>query len=162
METKTYTTIDRSEKGWPSGPWDSEPDKMQWPDDSTGLPCLAVRHSRSGHWCGYVGVAEGHRYFGAGYDDVSVDVHCGLTFAGPCQPGETEHKGICHVPGPGDPDQVWWLGFDCAHCDDASPQDFKHAEERGYPFIIHPDEKYRDLAYVQEQCRQLAAQLASA
>ena len=38
METKTYTTIDRAALGWPAGPWDGEPDKVQWPDAATGLP----------------------------------------------------------------------------------------------------------------------------
>jgi hypothetical protein len=28
---------------WPPGPWDSEPDDLRWRDDSTGLPCLALR-----------------------------------------------------------------------------------------------------------------------
>lgn len=146
---------------YPPGPWDSEPDKVQWPDPDTGLPCLAVRHERMGFWCGYVGLAEGHPYFGKGYDDVPVEVHGGLTFADACHPGKSEAYGICHVPAAGEPDHVWWLGFDCGHAYDASPSDYQRAVENKHqwPWAVSADEEYRTLAYVREQCAQLARQL---
>ena len=159
METKTYTTIDRAALGWPAGPWDGEPDKVQWPDATTGLPCLAVRSPSGGHWCGYVGVAEGHPWYGKDYNSEGVrdsDVHGGLTFADKCQPYENEAQGICHTPEPGEPDHVWWFGFDCAHAWDLSPQDKKKEAERGYS----DGRPYCTLAYVQQQCAKLAAQVA--
>lgn len=162
METKTYTTIDRVAAGWPSGEWDSEPDKMQWPDEATGLPCLAVRNSRSGNWCGYVGVAPGHPLHGKDYDEADIEVHGGLTFAGGCSHGADESVGICHTPGRGEPDTVWWLGFDCHHAWDFTPLDVKYANERGYPFTIRDDEHYRTLDYVRQECARLAAQVAQA
>ena len=161
METKQYTTIDRAALGWPSGPWDGEPDKVQWPDAATGLPCLAVRHGRRGNWCGYVGVPEGHRCYGADYSSDctnDLEVHGGITFGDKCQPGEDESRGVCHVPGAGEP-EVWWLGFDCAHAWDWSPGEEKDAE-RGYPFLRLSDQVYRALPYVQRQCAALAEQLA--
>lgn len=165
MEMKEWTTIDRS--GWPQGPWDGEPDKVQWPDEKTGLPCLAVRQNNLGHWCGYVGVAEGHPAFQKDYDDVLIgdewpSVHGGLTFAGLCRPhGDDHSKGICHIPGPGEPDKVWWLGFDCAHAGDYGPYDAKRAEAGGIWALI-PDDQYRTLSYVKGECAALATQLASA
>ena len=159
METKTYTTIDRAALGWPAGPWDGEPDKMQWPDKITGLPCLALRHPHRGNWCGYVGVAEGHPIYGKDSDEACFDVHGGVTFAELCLPGETEAHGICHVPAPGEPEHVWWLGFDCSHAWDFAPQDKKYEIERGYPYTLMVDQQYRTLAYVQEQCAHLAQQL---
>ena len=159
METKTYTTLDRAALGWLSGPWDGEPDKIQWPDEATGLPCLAVRHPYLGHWCGYVGVAAGHPMHGKGYEDVDIDAHGGLTFAEPCSPGSTEGHGVCHIPAPGEPEHVWWFGFDCAHSGDYSPQEARRAIALGYRFKIRPHQKYRTLRYVQQQCAALAAQL---
>lgn len=154
METKTYTTINRAALGWPPGPWDGEPDKVQWPDAATNLPCLAVRHPTSGHWCGYVGVAEGHPMFRKGWDDAyHLGMHGGPTFAKMCQPGESEETGVCHIPGLGEPEHVWWIGFECAHSGDLSPYDAMRAWDR-------PFGEYRPLAYVQDQCRNLAAQLA--
>jgi hypothetical protein len=161
--------IDKST--WGVGPWQSEPDKVQWTDEQTGLPCLAVRTPWSGNWCGYVGVAEGHPAFGVGYgaadklapeDDDGyrgLRVHGGLTFADFCQEG-AEETGICHVPQPGQPERVWWLGFDCAHCDDLSPATFVTAGER-YRQVMrsNPRYAYRTLEYVQGECANLARQL---
>lgn len=161
METKTFTTIDRSALEWPSGPWDGEPDKMQWPDDATGLPCLAVRNRRHGNWCGYVGLPPGHAVHGKDYQNAPYfDVHGGLTFAGPCSPGEDEARGICHTPAPGEPDHVWWLGFDCAHSGDASPYNYVMERRHGGCWAVSGD-TYRTLAYVRRECAELAAQIAA-
>lgn len=157
-----WTWIDRAANGWPSGPWDGEPDKMHWKDEATGLDCLAVRNPRLGHWCGYVAVAEGHPMFGKSMnyeDDFDFEVHGGITFADFCQETESEDRGVCHVPYPGDPDRVWWLGFDCAHGWDSSPSDAKYADEHGHPFT-REDENYKSIGYVRAECRSLAAQLA--
>lgn len=54
-----YDVYDKS--GWGDGPWQKEPDKAQWLDEATRLPCLAVRNNVSGTLCGYVGVPPGHR-----------------------------------------------------------------------------------------------------
>src|SRR5437868_461399 len=93
----------------PPGPWDNEPDRLEW--RHAGLPCLMNRN-RSGVWCGYVAVPPGHPFHGASYDDertYDLPSHGGLTFSSTCS-GE-----ICHVPQPGEPDDVWWFGFDCNH-----------------------------------------------
>ena len=169
---RTYTTVDKSE--WGDGPWQDEPDKVQWKDEATGLPCLAKRHGRAGHWCGYVGVPEGHPAFGKDYDDVRVatddgwpDAHGGLTYAAHCQEGD-EAEAICHIPDPGEPDHVWWLGFDCAHSGDLSPGyaalDRKRYEETGDSLWLSRGsyESYRDLRYVRGVVRRLAGQLAEA
>jgi hypothetical protein len=79
------------------GEWNSEPDKIQWVDEATGLDCLMHR-GPGGFWCGYVGVAEGHPAFGKDYDSVGVEVHGGLTYADFCQDTGDESHGICHVP----------------------------------------------------------------
>lgn len=163
MQAIQYITIDKS--NWQPGPWQSEPDKLQWPDPSTGLPCLMVRGPHGG-WCGYVGVPEGHRYFGVGYDDVPVEAHGGLTFADHCQKTDHESKGICHVPDEGEPDHVWWLGFDCAHAGDMSPGSDSRLPEHLRALISCPwnasgYEEYRDMDYVKAEVTKLAAQLAS-
>lgn len=125
---------------WGAGPWDEEPDRVEWRDEATGLPCLALRHERLGHWCGYVAVPPGHPAHGRGYDDVPAEVHGGLTYAEKC------HGQVCHKPAPGEPEDAWWLGFDCAHGWDLSPGLYRSA-------------LYRDLPYVQAECAALARQL---
>lgn len=163
--THEYRTEDKT--SWGPGPWQDEPDKAQWTDEATGLPCL-MKRNRSGALCGYVGVPEGHPVFGVAYDDVRVpdadgdldwpDVHGGLTYANHCQEGP-EERTICHIPAPGEPDSVWWLGFDCAHYRDLSPA--FAAIDRAQGLGLFAEEEYRTLGYVQSQCARLARQLAA-
>lgn len=141
------------------GPWDSEPDKVQWIDPATGLDCL-IHRNPGGALCGYVGVPPGHPCHGRGYNAVhdmlpGLRVHGGLTFSDSCALEESaDGHGICHVPEPGRPADVWWLGFDCAH--------------EGLRGDLVPrggwcpsGAVYRDLAYVRDQVTSLARQLAA-
>lgn len=170
MEHKTWTTMDKT--SWGPGPWQDEPDKIQFSDERTGLPCL-IKRNPLGALCGYVGVSEGHPWFGQGYDDARLvddvypEVHGGLTFADFCQEGDEAHT-ICHIPGPGEPDRVWWLGFDCNHAFDLAPA--MRAREREYfpPALLNlrswldMSETYKDIAYVKDQCALLALQAQAA
>src|SRR5262245_29921583 len=164
MEQREYRTTDRT--GWPRGPWDQEPDKVQWSDQTTGLPCLAVRHLAWGHWCGYVGVPPGHPYHGKPTSDLQdLNVHGGLTYADRCmQPNEShpdvEATGICHVPGPGEPHDVWWLGFDCHHAFDLAPLYGRALPPHLQLMNSRMDHTYRTLEYVRTQCASLAVQLS--
>lgn len=135
----------------PPGPWNDEPHKIQGVDDATKLPCLIVR-GPMGALCGYSGVYPDHPFYKAKYADVDVEVHGGLTFADGCAHSEDESQGICHVPEPGTSDNVWWFGFDCAHCFDLMPGIFN---------LLRPTERdvYRDVPYVAAQVTSLAAQL---
>jgi hypothetical protein len=153
MSEKTWTHKDSQRASLPVGPWDIEPDKVQWIDRETDLDCMAVRNAM-GAWCGYVGVPPGHRFYGVDYNDVPVWVHGGLTFGSYCQEDPRgEAYGVCHTPEPGRPANVYWLGFDCAHSFDLIPTmlDYGLETERKWP--------YRDLNFVREQCTSLAAQL---
>lgn len=157
METIEYRTKDKTT--WGDGPWQDEPDKRQWQDPATGLACLIVRNH--GAWCGYVGVPEGHPAHGKGYDDTGLlEVHGGITFAGACSHG-AEDSAICHKPGPGEPDTVWWIGFDCNHAFDLDPERVARYRDRGDLWKPMGDEVYRDINYVTDEVTQLAAQLAN-
>lgn len=176
METIEYQTNPKIlREGWPEGPWNEEPDKIQFEDEATGYPCLIVRN-RMGALCGYVGVPAGHRFHGVGYDDVRVGdsaeyddanyppAHGGLTFADKCHEGVPEGEGICHIPGPGEPDDPWWLGFDTAHGDDVIPgmlamdEKYGTAGSRSY----WSDGTYKDVAYVKRNIAELAEWLKAA
>jgi hypothetical protein len=129
------------------GPWQAEPDREEW--RHLGIVCLAARNVRHGNWCGYVAVPPGHPWHGQSYGQLEdVEIHGGLTYAAPC-------KGhICHVPQPGEPDDVWWLGFDCAHSDDLIP--FLELERESEPFAP----EYKTLAWVKAETERLAEQVA--
>ena len=156
MKTIEYRTQDKST--WGPGPWQDEPDKVQWRDEATGLPCLIVRN-RMGAWCGYAGVSNGHPLFGESGDEIhSLDCHGGVTFTGHCQP-EAETDGICHLVEDGEDDHVWWLGFDCNHYQDHAPKMRADSLNRGTDDYWSNYEVYRDMAYVTDEVRELAKQL---
>lgn len=152
--------------GWPSGPWDDEPDKIQWLDEATGFPCLIVRN-RMGGLCGYVGVPRGHRFYKVGYDAVSIGdemeynennyppAHGGLTFSNKCLEGP-ENGTICHVVEEGEDDDAWWLGFDCSHYMDITPRMLMLDAEFGFQ---KEHGSYKDVAYVKQNVAELAAWL---
>lgn len=177
MQTKQYTTIDKST--WPRGPWDHEPDKVQWQDPATGLPCLIDR-KEMGIFCGYVGVPPSHPWYGKSYShpigectqycdkgaeaeedrhschciDSKLEAHGGVNFSDQCSPDATESSGVCHVPEPGEPDNVWWFGFDCAHAWDLCPAMAERIRLIG-------EGTYRNLEWVRNEVTHLAAQLAA-
>jgi hypothetical protein len=143
---------------WVPGEWQGEPDKVQWIDDATGLDCLIVRN-RLGALCGYVGLPPGHPMYGQDYDNVRgadgdwPNVNGGLTFAGPCMESDDPAQGVCHVPVEGRPDNVWWVGFDCAHAYDWVPGMGEHS---------FGDSTYKSLRWVESETRSLARQMAVA
>jgi len=160
MEVREYRSVDKS--SWGPGPWQDEPDKRQWQDPATGLPCLIVR-GPMGAWCGYVGVPRGHPYYKVSYHDLpdDIEVHGGITFSNHCdpRPQAVEH-GICHIPGEGESDDVWWLGFDCAHAFDYMPgmDPVVRRVQDKFP-ELHALDTYRDIAWVSAEVERLAAEL---
>jgi hypothetical protein len=165
MENATAAPIDKST--WGAGPWQDEPDRVDFV--AHGFACLALRHPNCGHWCGYVGVPREHPAYGKGYDDLYFEVHGGLTYAHVCD------RMICHVPAPGMPEDVWWLGFDFAHGFDLSPgmearerELARTSRERGLIKTAELFEReipaemrgvYRALPYVRSEIESLAQQL---
>lgn len=148
MSSQRSSAVDRSR--WGAGPWDGEPDR--WEGEHEGFPILAVRN-RMGAWCGYAAMPPGHPWHGKDvFREIDADVHGGLTYGAACQ------GNVCHVPKPGEPDNVWWLGFDCNHSGDIAPQ---MEELMGHGYHEHYA-SYRTLDYVQRECRKLAEQAMAA
>ena len=147
---------------WGPGPWQTEPDRVEF--KHAGLPCL-LRRGPLGAWCGYVAVPPGHPCHGRATNDLDLSVHGGVTYASLCS------EEVCHVPEPGEPDDVWWVGFDLSHARDYVPAMAVHATIDEHLAALLPDlarqlaelhdrRAYRDLAYARGQVEQLAEQLA--
>lgn len=168
-DTETRRDVRRSERlpdalreplreTWAKGPWDDEPDLVEWRHPYfPGLPLLAVRNA-VGAWCGYVGVPPGHPWHGKDRDACDADAHGGLTYSDKCS-GD-----ICHVAAPGEPDDVWWLGFDCAHAGDVMPSVVAILAAKRLDTFgdVFGNDKYRDLAYVMDEVEGLAVQVRDA
>lgn len=139
---------DAARPQWGAGPWTEEPNRQEF--EHAGLPCI-IHRGGSGAWCGYVGVKPGHPLHRLGYNDdkVNVEVHGGLTYSEKC----AGH--ICHVAKPGEPDDVWWFGFDCAHSWDVAPGLQRFMDR--YEF----NASYKDVFYAIAETERLARQLAA-
>lgn len=125
-----------------------------------GYFCVVVLHE-FGHRCGYVGIPKSHSLYGMNYDDLdNVSVHGGLSYSDNSQKAYPLYM----------QDDIWWFGFDCAHCFDG--RDYKAAREH-FPLsqerinnlescdLKYPnkDELIRTTQYVMKQCKSLAKQL---
>lgn len=148
------------------GPWNDEPDKIQWIDEGTGLDCLMVRSLLSGSWCGYVGVPPGHPlYNDRDAAEEHLWPHGGVTFGNVCEPGEPEY-GICHVASAGAVEKPYWVGFDCGHAGDYSPA-MEHligtlpGELRWSAWRELPEDHYWTVDEVRLLTAELAEQVAS-
>lgn len=137
-----------------------------------GLKCLVLRHKKMGHLCGYVQIPRGTLLwdelkkksprkvfrFGdrkissrtCGYDRKplrGLDCHGGLTFSGPMH-FYRARRGL-------------WVGFDCAHFTDLVPGLLRDLEACGIDTSYHYESgTYKDLAFVEAQCRSLAKQIS--
>ena len=161
-----------------------------------GYRCVTIFTDR-GHRCGYVGVTENSKFYGKSFNDIThirlkdlheplgkrsiltlfgapesedgfvrldllFDVHGGLTY------GESGRN--CAYPVESD---LWWLGFDCAHCDDGKDLDLVEElwgddkEVKRYLEIEREiNEKYptvkmeaKSKDYVMDECRSLVEQI---
>lgn len=150
--------------GWVAGIWDSELDKYEWLDESTKLRCLILRN-KIGTLCGYVSISPDNKLYKQHKTviDRCVNVYGGVTYAGRCksiaEPLTTSH---IHPIGLNSVAQyltgenlLWWVGFDTNHYQDLSP----------YVYSVHrsgmsPDRVYKDLKFIANEVKHLAAQLS--
>jgi hypothetical protein len=126
--------VDRT--GWPQGPWDTEPDFVEWVSSVGGIDVKCeIQRNSLGALCGYVYVPKKHPWRKAhrAVDVEGVSVHGGITW------------GV---------DSAGRIGFDCSHAGDDSPG----MRARGRRKLL-PGETYRDMAYVRGEVENLATQL---
>jgi len=111
-----------------------------------------------GHWCGYVGIPKEHKYHGKSHGDCDdIEAPGGITYGYECdgKPG----VGVCHHSD-SEEDDVWWLGFDCAHCWDYQPASEAFCGKTAPYYENHKDRlNYKTLVFVQNECNKLAKQL---
>ena len=129
------------------GPWLNEPDRIQWRDDATGLPCLM---NRKGVWCGYVGVDKTSPLYEKSCSDIGgeFEVHGGLSYSDLAKAGGLICCGL-----EGEDDELWWLGFDCGHY-----MDYRSVVS-DLPVFSREDGIYRDVVYVHGEVTNLAKQI---
>lgn len=161
--------------------------------DYKGFKCVVV-FQELGHRCGYVGVPQNHPLYGKGYReetsillsaleneevgkrsiislvvnsqkenitlDLLFDVHGSLTFSDGGKDGKYPIES-----------DLWWLGFDCGHCEDGIDLDkaIEYFPERkemimqrktiDETFGTYEGLEIRSQEYVENECRNLVDQI---
>lgn len=121
---------------------DGESHRLNW--KHAGLDCMLVRNQYFLHWCGYVGVDSGHKFFNKNYNAVDVGVHGGLTYSEFCG------GYVCHITEDKE-EKTWWFGFDCAHFGDLNALELMVSSAAHWV--------YRTEEYVKKETERLAEQL---
>jgi hypothetical protein len=121
-----------------------------------GFDCV-IMGTTMGHRCGYIAVSEPSEQMLEDAYDLDFDVHGGITYG-----GSSKDYPIIST------EERFWLGFDCAHYNDAkdmnllkelaSPESYKHVLEVELQYPIS-DQVVRTMDYVEEQLKSLADQL---
>lgn len=139
---KVIRTNPKERKGWRPGPWDSEPDYMEF--EFLGFLCIMRRNMNFGNWCGYIRVPRLHPWYATSDEsELNVPVHGGVTYAGPCFIGDDVDETT-------DPEYIL-IGFDCAHAGDVMP---------GYR--IGGAGTYKDINFVSNELRNLGIHASKA
>jgi hypothetical protein len=142
-------------------PWETEPDFLEFVDESTGYRCFVQRHPELKHLCGYVELPKEHKLYGKDYQNNEetfnkINVHGGVTYTGKKNFSYSLIKNclnknsleICFTV-----DFV--VGFDCAHAGDYSPYFLPWRDMNQVMW----DETYKNIEYVTNECKKLAEQL---
>jgi len=136
-----------------TNPWKTEPDFLEFIDESTGYRCFIQRHPELKHLCGYVELPKEHKLYGktnVGNEFLlNLDVHGGVTYA-KNKIFKDIYRGV-----PLFISVNYVVGFDCAHAGDYSPYSLPLL---GMNKIIG-DDTYKDIDYVTNECKKLAKQL---
>ena len=140
----------------PHRPWEGEPDRAEWEDESTGLQGRIIRNEITHTLCGYVGVTSGE-LVGVDYND--------LVMLGDGWDDYSPHGGFTYSGRDGDNRNVWWFGFDTAHADDFLPGIFVKMRMVGGvdgSKLIHsiPTENYRTWEFVDAEIRKVMEGIA--
>lgn len=134
-----------TKKQWGEGPWQHEPDELEWVDAATGYKCRIAR-GPVGHLCGYVCLPETHAAYGLHYDGIleaeanersahfRAEMERVKSDFNKWEPGPTYepvpgigeairkievHGGLTWA---GERNGAWEFGFDCAHAGDYCPE----------------------------------------
>lgn len=130
------------------GPWADEPDLVGF--RAYGQLCVVSRGGRDA-WCGYVPVPPWHPAHGADIHALEpLRVHGGVTWADPMPRLVGRSDALLVVPS-----DWWWIGFDCGHGFDGTPQGW--AWERS----LSDPPPYRPVGYAMAETAALACQLAA-
>lgn len=163
--------------------WKTEPNQLEWFDESTGYRCAILRHHTGKHLCGYVQIPKSHILHKLHYRDKVprllqwkldnvLQQPVGqrgvftifMAMANTDKKHEIEmlfdvHGSITFTGELADRIGTWY-GFDCAHSGDLSPG-YDELLMKHSPELIFRDKQdsYRSMEWVKQETDMLAAQV---
>lgn len=102
--------------------------------------CVIARHSSLFHYCGYVALPKGHKFYGKEGEEIDIEVHGGISYS---------DYGLKHLIGSVFFD-YWWIGFDCGHFGDLLPN---------IHMPLLNGSEYRDFEFVKNEIQKMCDQL---
>jgi len=142
-----------SKKNFPPGEWKNEPDLCYW---ERRLPCLALRDMAMGIWKGFVGIEEGHPFYGLSieellkHDDameIFFAIHGGITMAGRLPPKYKEYA-----------KNYWWIGLETSHGADLMPFLKLDTSDPDMAKMLS-NQVYKDIHFIRRETNKLANHL---
>lgn len=171
----------KARQEWPPqrapGPWDSEPNRLHWIDQATGLKCAILRGTVH-QLCGYVRVPRGHPMYppprcrrpplrppngpGPHLMNKAFMRRATRDINGRRLSRLTVHGGVSWATkfNRREMKRGYWIGFDTGHLFDVVPDMVAVREALG--FESRGMETYKDIAYVKSETERLAAQIGQA
>ena len=120
-----------------------------------GYTCVVI-YTTMGHRCGYVGIPKSHSLYGKDYDDIYefIDCHWGLTYSGGGNNFTYPIK---------EENNLWWFGWDYAHCDDSNDwscyKEYFGEEPSEYLVFSYNGGNIYYKEDVERECKKVAEQL---
>lgn len=146
LETYVY-----DKAGWTAGQWSSEPDKVQWQDPLSGIPCLIVR--QRGLWSSYAGLNQTYTIYGqtaSALDALLIVGGLEVTYAAVAD-NSGRPLAIVHTPEAGEPGGLWWVGVGACHDSELLTDED--------PMLGVDDETYRNMRYAMGISQALAEEM---
>ncbi len=149
---------------FPKGKWIKELNLVRF--KAYGYHCVAARVPDLGHLCGYVAIDDNHPLHFKDYPldherypdlipESYLNAHGGVNYSYASQ-------GVVSL---NENDNLWWLGFDCAHFGDYVPYNSSLALKKITGIddlntgMYGNDFLYKTMGYVKQECIKLAKQL---
>jgi hypothetical protein len=135
-----FLTSDEKLDLWGYGEWVEEIDYKSF--SHKAFDCIIYRHwLGSGYFSGYVRIPPYHCWFEKRFYEIDARVHGGLSFS---------------VKSP----SSYWLGFDCAGCDDIQPgiADMQREYIARFENKLYPGLTYKNIDFVKKELMDLVDQ----
>lgn len=141
---------------WPDGEWKQEPDMFISYEEKYESYSMIIRQD-AGYLCGYIGLTYSHPLYEITYSElgdygVEPQCHWGLTLSNFKNWTDEAYEIGGLINHKEEFEKVWWVGFDCDHYGDYSPNRDRDVKDEVYRNIDYV-KKHIDMIHEQYNCK---------